>query len=163
MEIPKRSEVHNYSVGSYEGRDHLSIYLWKFQGDGAYTGKPSMEKREFPGSTLTMELAIHTALDGWHQFCSFTACLNKNCKNVFYFCLPILNFRRWGVRKPTLFLITIHNKVRNTSQLSCIRKCRRTPLELNELLCSLKLAAELQFFLEVVCKSYHVRSKQDFL
>ena len=38
----------NYSVGSYEGRDHLSIYLWKFQGDGAYT---EMEEREFSGTT----------------------------------------------------------------------------------------------------------------
>ena len=48
------------------------------------------------------------------------------------------------------FFLTIHNKVRNISQLLCIRKCRRTPLELNEHLCSLKLAAELQFFFEVV-------------
>ena len=48
------------------------------------------------------------------------------------------------------FFLTIHNKVRNTSQLLCIRKCRRTPLELNAHLCSLKLAAELQFFFEAV-------------
>ena len=46
--FPKRLGVHNYSVGSYEGRDHLSIYLWGFQGDGAHT---EIGDREFSGTT----------------------------------------------------------------------------------------------------------------
>lgn len=93
-------EVHNYSVGNYDGRDHLSIYLWKFQGDGDYTKNHPWGKG-ISRKYLNLSVVIHVALDGWNQFCNSTACLNMNCKLKFLL-LPayilIFESKKWSLQ-----------------------------------------------------------------